>query len=62
MLVIVTIDCCYSVKDLLLNVGDQFKEEEIRQVWKEFKPTGGQFDYNAFVTLVKRGNQDEMAQ
>ncbi|XP_067938163.1 myosin regulatory light chain, smooth muscle-like isoform X2 [Watersipora subatra] len=50
------------VKDLLLNVGDQFKEEEIRQVWKEFKPTGGQFDYNAFVTLVKRGNQDEMAQ
>lgn len=51
-----------SVKDLLLNVGDQFKEEEIRQVWKEAKPSGGQFDYDAFVTLVKRGPQDEMAQ
>ncbi|KAF6019451.1 mlc-4 [Bugula neritina] len=50
------------VKDLLLNVGDQFKEEEIRQVWKEAKPHGGLFDYDAFVTLVKRGPQDEMAQ
>lgn len=50
------------VKDLLLNVGDQFKEEEIRQVWKEAKISGGQFDYEAFVTLVKRGPQDDMAQ
>lgn len=49
------------VKDLLLNVGDQFKEEEVRQVWKEVKPQGGQFDYDGFVTLVKRGPQDEMA-
>lgn len=45
-----------------MNVGDQFKEEEIRQVWKEAKPSGGQFDYEAFVTLVKRGPQDDMAQ
>lgn len=52
----------YSVKDLLLNVGDQFKEEEIRQVWKEAGIKGGVFDYEAFVTLVKRGPQDEMAQ
>lgn len=50
------------VKDLLLNVGDQFKEDEIRQVWKEAKISGGQFDYNAFVMLVKRGPQDDMAQ
>jgi len=50
------------VKDLLLNVGDQFKEEEIRQVWKEAGIKGGVFDYEAFVTLVKRGPQDEMAQ
>lgn len=50
------------VKDLLLNVGDQFKEEEIRQVWKEAKISGGKFDYNALVTLVKRGPQDDMAQ
>jgi myosin regulatory light chain 12 len=49
------------VKDLLLNVGDQFKEEEIRQVWKEAPIAGGQFDYDGFVTLVKRGPQDEMA-
>lgn len=49
-------------KDLLLNVGDQFKEEEIRQVWKEASIQGGQFDYAAFVTLVKRGPQDDIAQ
>ena len=45
-----------------MNVGDQFKEEEIRQIWKEISVSGGQFDYNAFVTLVKRGPQDDMAQ
>lgn len=51
----------YSLKDLLQNMGDNFKDDEIRQVWKEAPISGGQFDYNAFVTLIKRGNQDELA-
>jgi len=44
-----------------MNMGDNFKEEEIRQVWKEAPISGGMFNYDAFVTLIKRGNQDELA-
>ena len=47
------------VKDLLQNVGDQYSKDEIKQVWKEAPIEGGQLDYNKFVTLIKRGNQDE---
>ena len=50
-----------SIKDLLQNMGDNFKEDEIRQVWKEAPISGGVFDYDAFVTLIKRGNQEELA-
>jgi len=49
------------IKDLLQNMGDNFKDDEIRQVWKEAPIKGGMFDYDAFVTLIKRGNQDELA-
>ncbi|XP_067940723.1 myosin regulatory light chain LC-2, mantle muscle-like isoform X2 [Watersipora subatra] len=49
------------IKDLLQNMGDNFKEDEIRQVWKEAPISGGVFDYDAFVTLIKRGNQEELA-
>lgn len=42
-------------------MGDNFKDDEIRQVWKEAPISKGEFDYNQFVTLVKRGNQDELA-
>jgi len=46
------------VKDLLLNVGDQYSKDEIKQVWKEAPIEGGQLDYLAFVTLIKRGKDD----
>jgi myosin regulatory light chain 12 len=46
-------------KDLMMNVGDQFTKDEIRQVWKEAPISGGKLDYVAFVTLVKRGKEDE---
>lgn len=47
------------VKDLLLNVGDQYSKDELKQCWKEAPIEGGQLDYLKFVTLIKRGNQDE---
>lgn len=47
------------VKDLLMNVGDQFTKDEIRQVWKEAPLEGGKLDYIKFVQLVKRGKEDE---
>ena len=42
-------------------MGDNFKDDEIRQVWKEALIKGGMFDYDAFVTLIKRGNQYDLA-
>jgi myosin regulatory light chain 12 len=47
------------VKDLLMNVGDQFTKDEIRQVWKEVPVEGGKLDYIKFVQLVKRGKEEE---
>lgn len=47
------------VKDLLMNVGDQFSKDEIKQVWKEAPIEGGQLDYLKFVTIIKRGKEDE---
>jgi myosin regulatory light chain 12 len=47
------------VKDLLMNVGDQFSKDEIKQVWKEAPIEGGQLDYLKFVTIIKRGKDDE---
>jgi len=47
------------LKDLLTNVGDQFKENELKAMWKEAPVNNGLFDYNAYVTLIKRGNQND---
>lgn len=47
------------VKDLLMNVGDQFSKDEIKQVWKEAPIEGGQLDYLKFVSIIKRGKDDE---
>jgi len=47
------------LKDLLTNVGDQFKENELKAMWKEATVNNGLFDYNAYVTLIKRGNQND---
>lgn len=47
------------VKDLLMNVGDQFSKDEIKQVWKEAPIEGGNLDYLKFVTIIKRGKEDE---
>lgn len=48
------------VKDLLMNTGDQFSKDEIKQTWKEAPIEGGMLDYNKFVTYIKRGKEDEM--
>nr|AAS94012.1 MRLC [Clonorchis sinensis] len=34
--------------------------KEIRQTWKEAPIKEGKLDYNEFVTLIKRGNQDQL--
>lgn len=47
------------VKDLLMNVGDQFSKDEIKQVWKEAPIEGGMMDYLKFVAIIKRGKDDE---
>jgi len=47
------------VKDLLMNVGDQYSKDEIKQVWKEAPIEGGQLDYVKFVRFIKRGKEDE---
>jgi myosin regulatory light chain 12 len=47
------------VKDLLMNVGDQFSKDEVKQVWKEAPIEGGQLDYLKFVQIIKRGKDDE---
>jgi len=47
------------VKDLLMNVGDQYSKDEIKQVWKEAPIEGGMLDYLKMVTIIKRGKEDE---
>lgn len=47
------------VKDLLMNVGDQFSKDEIKQTWKEAPISGGMLDYLAFTKLIKRGKEGE---
>jgi len=47
------------IKDLLMNVGDPFSKDEIKQVWKEAPIEGGQLDYLKFVAIIKRGKEDE---
>jgi len=47
------------IKDLLMNVGDQFSKDEVKQVWKEAPIEGGQLDYLKFVQIIKRGKEDD---
>jgi len=47
------------MKDLLQNMGDNFTQDEIRQVWKEAPFSGGKLDYNAFAAKIKGKEQDE---
>ncbi|XP_074643401.1 myosin regulatory light chain, smooth muscle-like isoform X2 [Tubulanus polymorphus] len=47
------------IKELLTTMGDNFTKEEIKQTWKEAPIDGGHFDYNSFVTVIKRGKEDE---
>lgn len=46
-------------KDLLMNTGDLFSKDEIKQTWKEAPIEGGQLDYLKFVRLIKRGDEGE---
>ncbi|PAA47766.1 hypothetical protein BOX15_Mlig010589g1 [Macrostomum lignano] len=46
-------------RDLMKNMGDNFTDDEIRQTWKEAPIQAGKLDYNKFVTLIKRGKEDE---
>ena len=45
-------------KDLLMNVGDQYSKDEVKQVLKEAPIEGGKLDYVKFVGLIK-GRQEE---
>jgi len=47
------------IKDLLLNVGDQFSKDELKQCMKEAPVEGGMMDYLKFVRIIKRGNEEE---
>jgi Ca2+-binding EF-hand superfamily protein len=47
------------VKDLLMNVGDQFSKDEIKATWKEAPIEGGQLDYMKFVQIIKRGKEED---
>lgn len=49
------------VKQLLMETGDLFNKDEVKQTWKEAPIEGGMMDYNKLVTLIKRGPQDEEA-
>lgn len=46
-------------KDLLLNVGDVYSKDEVKNVWKEAPIEGGMLDYLKFVQIIKRGKEDE---
>lgn len=47
------------VKDLLMNVGDQFNKDELKQTWKEAPIEGGELDYLKFVQIIKRGKEED---
>lgn len=47
------------VKELLMNTGDQFSKEEIKQTWKEAPIEGGKLDYVKFTAIIKRGKDEE---
>jgi len=48
------------VRDLLVNVGDQFSKEELKHTMKEAPIEGGKVDYLKFVQWIKRGKEEDM--
>jgi myosin regulatory light chain 12 len=48
------------VKDLLMNMGDNMNDNEVRQTWKEAPIEGGKFDYEKFTILMKRGGDEDL--
>lgn len=46
------------VKDLFMNVGDQFDKNEIKAFWKEAPISSGKLDYEKFVRVIKRGKEE----
>lgn len=48
------------IKDLLLNVGDQFSQDELKQTWKEAPIEGGMLNYLKFVQIIKRGKEEDV--
>jgi len=46
------------VKDLLMNMGDNFNQNEVKQTWKEAPIEGGMLDYGKFVQIIKRGKEE----
>jgi len=47
------------LKDLLLNMGDNFSADEVKQTWKEAPLEKGKFNYNEFVSILKGKQEDE---
>jgi len=47
------------VKDLLMNMGDNFNQSEVKQTWKEAPIDGGMLDYGKFVQIIKRGKEED---
>merc|ERR1711976_237064 len=47
------------VKQLLMETGDQYSKDEIKQTWKEAPIEGGKLDYLKFVAIIKRGKEEE---
>jgi len=48
------------LKDLLMNTGDPFSKDEIKQTWKEAPIEGGKIDYLEFTKYIKRGKEEDM--
>lgn len=47
-------------KDLLLNTGDIFSKEELKQTMKEAPISGGQLDYIKLAQILKRGKEEDL--
>lgn len=48
------------IKDLLMNTGDPFTKDEIKQTWKEAPIDNGKFDYNLMARIIKRGKEEDL--
>jgi len=48
------------IKDLLMNTGDPFTKDEIKQTWKEAPIEEGKFDYELMARIIKRGKEEDL--